>query len=354
MRESRVDNVNVLSQELLLTPDEIRTRLPLTTLARQTILEGRRTVQCILDREDRRLLVVVGPCSIHDLKAAHDYARRLKQLGDEISDTLFIVMRMYFEKPRTTIGWKGFINDPEMDDSFRIEEGLQKARRLLLDLAEMGLPVGTEALDPIVPQYLSDLITWTAVGARTTESQTHREMASGLSCPVGFKNGTDGSLKVAINALLSVSHPHSFLGIDKIGRCAVIRTRGNRYAHVVLRGGNTPNYDSQNIRLCEQELAANHLPGNIMVDCSHANSNRNYALQPNVLRDCVQQILNGNQSIMGFMIESNLGAGNQPIPADRAQLKYGVSVTDPCIDWPTTETILREARDKLKGGRRKI
>lgn len=348
MSRNPVDNVNVLSQELLLTPEEIRKRLPLTAAARETVLAGRHAVQNILDRKDPRLLIVVGPCSIHDLEAAHDYARRLKQLSDEISDTLFVVMRVYFEKPRTTTGWKGLINDPEMDDSFRIEEGLQKARRLLLDLGEMGLPVGTEALDPIVPQYLSDLITWSAIGARTTESQTHREMASGLSSPVGFKNGTDGSLKVAINALLSVSRPHSFLGIDKNGRSAVIRTRGNRYAHMVLRGGSTPNYDAQSIRLCEKELAANQLQENIMVDCSHANANRNYALQPVVLRDCVQQILNGNQSIIGFMIESNLEAGNQPIPADRTQLKYGVSVTDPCIDWPTTETILREAKIKLE------
>ena len=352
MRESRVDNLNVLSQELLLTPEEIRKRLPLTAAARGTVVANRHAVQHILDRKDPRLLIVIGPCSIHDLEAAHDYARRLKRLSDEISDTLFVVMRVYFEKPRTTIGWKGFINDPEMDDSFRIEEGLQKARRLLLDLAEMGLPVGTEALDPIVPQYLSDLITWAAIGARTTESQTHREMASGLSSPVGFKNGTDGSLKVAINALLSVSHPHSFLGIDKSGRCAVIRTRGNRYAHVVLRGGSTPNYDSQSIRMCERELTANQLPENIMVDCSHANANRDYTLQPVVLRDCVQQILGGNQSIIGFMIESNLEAGNQPIPADRVQLKYGVSVTDPCIDWLTTEAILREAHGKLRGARK--
>jgi 3-deoxy-7-phosphoheptulonate synthase len=263
-------------------------------------------------------------------------------------------MRVYFEKPRTTIGWKGFINDPEMNDSFRIEEGLQQARRLLLDIAEMGLPADTEALDPIVPQYLSDLITWTAIGARTTESQTHREMASGLSSPVGLKNGTDGSLKIAINALLSVSRPHSFLGIDTSGRCAVVRTRGNRHAHIVLRGGNTPNYDAQSIKLCEQELEANHLPKIIMVDCSHANSSSNYALQPMVLRDCVQQILSGNQSIIGFMLESNLEAGKQPIPADRTQLKYGVSVTDPCIDWRTTEAILREADGKLKEGRKRI
>jgi 3-deoxy-7-phosphoheptulonate synthase len=348
MNKSRIENVNVASQELLLTPAEIAKQLPPTKRARQTVTSGRQSVQRILDRQDRRLMMVVGPCSIHDLDAARDYAQRLKQLADEVADTLFIVMRVYFEKPRTTVGWKGFINDPDMDDSFHIEKGLQKARRLLLDLAELGLPAGTEALDPIVPQYLSDLITWTAIGARTTESQTHREMASGLSSPVGFKNGTDGSFKVAINALLSVSHPHSFLGIDKSGRCAVIRTRGNRYAHMVLRGGAKPNYDIESVRQCEKELAANKLPVNVMVDCSHANSNKNYNLQPVVLRDCLEQIRAGNQSIIGFMIESNIEAGNQPVPADRSQLKYGVSVTDACIDWKTTEIILHEAHTKLK------
>lgn len=348
MHENLINNINVVSQELLLTPAEIKNHLPLTEKAEQTILAGRAALQRILDRQDHRVFVVVGPCSIHDPKAALDYARRLKKLADEVSDTLFVVMRVYFEKPRTTTGWKGLINDPDMDDSFHIEKGLHTARGLLLELAEMGLPTGTEALDPISPQYIGDLVAWTAIGARTTESQTHREMASGLSTPVGFKNGTDGSLNVAVNALLSVSRPHSFLGIDQEGQCAVIRTRGNRYGHVVLRGGSKPNYDSVTLALCEQELAAKKLPANIVVDCSHANSSKDPALQPLVMNDCVNQIVEGNQSIVGLMIESNLESGNQPIPEDLSQLKYGVSVTDACVDWSTTEKMLREARAKLK------
>ncbi len=348
MHDTRLSNLNVVSQELLITPEELRKRLPLSEQGRNTILQGRETVQAILDRRDPRLFVVVGPCSVHDLEAARDYARRLKNLSEEVSDTLYVIMRVYFEKPRTTTGWKGLINDPDMDDSFKIQEGLRKARALLLELAEMGLPTGTEALDPISPQYLSDLVTWTAIGARTTESQTHREMASGLSTPVGFKNGTDGGLDVAINALLSVSEPHNFLGIDGQGQCTVIRTRGNAYGHVVLRGGKQPNYDSVAIALAEKALAAKKLPANLVVDCSHANSNKDPALQPLVMTDVVHQIIDGNQSIVGAMIESNLEWGNQSIPADLSQLKYGVSVTDACVDWPTTETMLREAHAKLK------
>lgn len=349
MCAERTYNVNVLSQELLLTPDEIKSGLPITAAAEETVLSSRQTLQNILDRQDPRLFVVVGPCSIHDLNAARDYAQRLKKLASEVSDTLFIVMRVYFEKPRTTTGWKGLINDPRMDDSFHIEEGLQQARGLLLELADMGLATGTEALDPISPQYLSDLVSWTAIGARTTESQTHREMASGLSTPVGFKNGTDGSLDVAINALLSVSKPHSFLGINQNGQCAIIRTSGNRYGHVVLRGGGgKPNYDSVTVALCEKDLAAKKLPANIVIDCSHANSNKDPGIQPLVMADCVHQILEGNQSIVGIMLESNLHWGNQAIPADRSQLKYGVSVTDACIDWAATEKALRDARAKLK------
>ncbi len=343
-----IHNVNVLSQDVLLTPAEIKQRLPLSAQAAQTVLTGRNTVQRILDRKDHRLFIVVGPCSIHDVEAAYDYAQRLKQLADDVRDTLFLIMRVYFEKPRTTTGWKGLINDPHLNDSFCIEEGLQIARRLLLGLAEQGIATGTEALDPISPQYLSDLITWTAIGARTTESQTHRELASGLSTPVGFKNGTDGSLTVAINALLSVAKPHSFLGINQHGQCAVIRTRGNPYGHVVLRGGSKPNYDSVAIALCEQELRSKKLPSNIVVDCSHANSNKDPMLQPLVLRDCVHQIIEGNQSIVGAMIESHIHAGNQPIPADRSQLRYGVSITDACVDWPTTEQMIREAHQRLQ------
>jgi 3-deoxy-7-phosphoheptulonate synthase len=321
----------------------------MTPRAQNTVLDGRLTVENILDRRDHRFMIVVGPCSIHDPAAALDYAQRLTRLADEVSDTLYIVMRVYFEKPRTTTGWKGLINDPHMNDSFDIEEGLQLARKVLLDINELGLPTGTEALDPISPQYLSDLIAWSAIGARTTESQTHREMASGLSTPVGFKNGTDGGLLVAVNALLSVSKPHSFLGIDQDGQVAVIRTKGNRYGHIVLRGGaKGPNYDSVTIALVEKELARNSLPANIVVDCSHANSNKDPSLQPLVMNDVVHQIMEGNQSIVGTMLESNINAGNQPIPADLSQLKYGVSVTDACIDWMSTEKLLRDARQKLK------
>ncbi len=348
MYSNGISNINVLSQEVMLTPAEIQRRLPLSEKAEQTVLAGRETIKRILDRRDHRLFVVVGPCSIHDLEATREYARRLKKLADEVGDTLVIVMRVYFEKPRTTTGWKGFINDPYIDDSFCVEDGLQKARSLLLELAEMGVPTGTEALDPITPQYISDLISWTAIGARTTESQTHREMASGLSTPVGFKNGTDGNLQVAINALHSASKSHSFLGINQDGQCAVIRTSGNGYGHVVLRGGSRPNYDSVSIAMCEEQLLAAKLPINIVVDCSHANCNKKPALQPRVLHDCVHQIIEGNRSIVGLMIESNLEAGNQPIPADLSQLRYGVSITDPCVDWPTTEQMMLDARARLK------
>ena len=298
-------------------------------------------IRDILDRRDPRLFVVVGPCSIHDLDAAREYAGRLRALAERVSPTLYLVMRVYFEKPRTTVGWKGLVNDPDMDDSFHIEKGIRMARRLLIELAEMGLPAATEALDPIMPQYLGELIAWTAIGARTTESQTHREMASGLSTPIGFKNGTDGTLGVAVNALQSVRSPHHFLGITQQGQSAVFRTRGNAYAHIVLRGGGgRPNYDSVSIALCEQALAKAGLPVNIVVDCSHGNSNKDHELQPLVAENCVNQVLEGNRSIVGLMLESHLGAGNQPIPADLGQLRYGVSVTDACIDWETTERLL--------------
>jgi 3-deoxy-7-phosphoheptulonate synthase len=349
MDDKRIYNVNVIAQDVLLTPDAIKDRVPMTSRGQVTVLDGRQAVENVLDRTDHRLMVVVGPCSIHDPSAAMDYAHRLKRVADEVSDTLLVVMRVYFEKPRTTTGWKGLINDPHMNDSFDIEEGLQLARKVLLEINELGLPAGTEALDPISPQYLSDLITWSAIGARTTESQTHREMASGLSTPVGFKNGTDGGLQVAINALLSVSSPHSFLGIDQNGQVAVIRTKGNRYGHIVLRGGaKGPNYDSVTIALVEKELAKHKLPPNIVVDCSHANSNKDPSLQPLVMNDLAHQIIEGNQSIVGVMLESNINAGNQAIPADLSKLKYGVSVTDACIDWSTTERLLRDTRAKLK------
>lgn len=349
MTKDPVNNLNVLSQDLLPTPQQVKSALPLTEKAQATVLQGRETVRRILDREDPRLFVVIGPCSIHDIKAAKEYAERLKRLAEEVKDSLYLIMRVYFEKPRTTVGWKGLINDPFMDDSFHIEQGLHMARELLLYLAEMGLPTATEALDPITPQYLSDLITWTAIGARTTESQTHREMASGLSTPLGFKNATDGNLAVAINALHSAASGHNFLGINQEGQCAVFRTRGNRYGHVVLRGGNgKPNYDSVSIALAEKELAKAKLPVNVAVDCSHANSNKDPALQPLVAENCVNQIVEGNRSIVALMLESHLHAGSQPIPADLKQLKYGVSVTDPCIGWDSTEKLLRSAHAKLK------
>lgn len=345
----KLENLNVTSQEILITPAEIKKRLPVTESAARVIAQGRQSVQNILDGKDHRLLIVVGPCSIHDLKAAHEYAQKLKALSDKVSDTLLIVMRVYFEKPRTTTGWKGLINDPYINDSFKIEEGLQIGRQLLIDIAEMGLPTSTEALDPISPQYMQDLITWSAIGARTTESQTHREMASGLSSSVGFKNGTDGGLTVAINALKSVANPHRFLGINNEGQVAIITTKGNPYAHIVLRGGdNKPNYDSVSVALCEQELKKAAIKANIMVDCSHANSNKSHELQPLVMDNVTHQILDGNPSIMGLMIESHLGAGNQKIPADLAQLKYGVSITDACIDWATTEKSLLDMATKLK------
>lgn len=349
MADLQIDDLNVASNETLITPEQLKREIPLTDDALDTVANGRQVVRNILDGKDHRLFVVVGPCSIHDIKAAHEYADRLKGLAAELSDTLFLVMRVYFEKPRTTVGWKGLINDPYLDDSFKIQDGLHIGRQLLRDLAEKGLPTATEALDPISPQYLQDLISWSAIGARTTESQTHREMASGLSSAVGFKNGTDGSLTVAINALQSVSSPHRFLGINQEGGVSIVTTKGNAYGHVVLRGGNgKPNYDSVSVAICEQELTKAGIRPNIMVDCSHANSNKDPALQPLVMDNVANQILEGNNSIVGLMVESHLGWGSQSIPKDLDQLKYGVSVTDACIDWDTTEKALRSMHAKLK------
>ncbi|WP_312703110.1 3-deoxy-7-phosphoheptulonate synthase [Stutzerimonas nitrititolerans] len=349
MADLPIDDLNVASNDTLITPEQLKHELPLTASALQTVSHGRQVVRDILDGKDHRLFIVVGPCSIHDLKAAREYAERLKVLAEKVSDSLFLVMRVYFEKPRTTVGWKGLINDPFMDDSFKIQDGLHIGRKLLLELAEMGLPTATEALDPISPQYLQDLISWSAIGARTTESQTHREMASGLSSAVGFKNGTDGSLTVAINALQSVSSPHRFLGINQAGGVSIVTTKGNSYGHVVLRGGNgKPNYDSVSVALCEQELGKARIRPNIMVDCSHANSNKDPALQPLVMENVANQIVEGNQSIIGLMVESHLGWGNQSIPKDRSELRYGISVTDACIDWDTTEKAVLSMHSKLK------
>jgi 3-deoxy-7-phosphoheptulonate synthase len=349
MTTTRLENLNVIAQEVLATPDELKARMPLSDLAHQTVARGRSAVHDILDRRDPRLLVVVGPCSIHDPEAARDYARRLRKLAAEVEDSLLLVMRVYFEKPRTTVGWKGLINDPHLDDSFRIEEGLGIARGLMIELSEMGLPLATEALDPITPQYLQDLISWSAIGARTTESQTHREMASGLSSAVGFKNGTDGSLDVAINALKSTQRPHRFLGINTAGQVSVIHTRGNAHGHVVLRGGSDgPNHDAASIGACEAALEKAGVPQTLMVDCSHANSSKDPARQPLVLEDLVEQIEAGNRSIIGTMIESNLEFGSQPLSTEPGAMRYGVSVTDGCIDWATTEQSLRDAARRLR------
>lgn len=343
------ENLNVESQEVLITPAELKRRIPLTDAAANTINAGRVAINNILKREDHRIFLVVGPCSIHDIDAAKDYAERFKKLAEEVSDTLLLVMRVYFEKPRTTVGWKGLINDPYLNDTFKIEDGLAIGRQLLSDIAEMGVPTATEALDPISPQYMQDLISWAAIGARTTESQTHREMASGLSSAVGFKNGTDGGLQVAINALMSVSKPHRFLGIDGEGQVAIIHTKGNPHGHVVLRGGSgKPNYDSVSVSLCEQEMRAAGLLPNIMVDCSHANSNKDPALQTLVAENVANQILEGNQSIIGLMIESNINFGSQKLSSNRAEMQYGVSVTDGCIGWETTEDSIRKMHAKLK------
>ncbi len=344
---TKLSNVNIVSESVLITPRELRSELPRSETATQTVNTARDTIEAILGRRDPRLLVVVGPCSIHDIDAAKDYAKRLKEIHDKHADSLYIVMRVYFEKPRTTVGWKGFINDPDLNDSFDIDKGLHKARELLLWLAELGLPAGTEALDPISPQYLSDLFSWTAIGARTSESQTHREMSSGLSTPVGFKNGTDGSLDIAINAMKSASSPHRFLGINGDGQVTRLETRGNPFGHVILRGGSEPNYDSVNVALAEQALAKANLADNLIIDCSHANSHKNFELQPLVADNVCKQISEGNRSIIGIMLESHIGSGNQKLGDNPDDLTYGVSITDQCIDWGTTETLMASLAEQL-------
>ena len=345
---NQIHNINVIAKETLPSPKTIKAILPLTQSARETVINSRNALVSILDQKDKRLIVVVGPCSIHDIDAAKDYAGRLKDLAGDLSDVFHILMRVYFEKPRTTVGWKGLINDPNIDDTFQIDKGVHMARSLLIHLNEIGLPVATEALDPIMPQYLGDLISWTAIGARTAESQTHREIASGLSTPVGFKNGTDGSLSVAINAIKSAQNSHHFLGLNDLGQTTVYRTKGNRYSHMVLRGGPQPNYDKKNIAICEKKLKEAGLPPRIMIDCSHGNSNKDFNFQPIVANDSIDQVIDYNQSIIGFMLESNIEKGNQKIPEDLSELKYGVSLTDACMNWETTKTLLSEVADRLR------
>lgn len=344
------NNLHIAAFHAMPTPQAVQAKFPLTESAARTVANGREELVRILKGEDKRRFVVVGPCSIHDPIAGLDYARRLKGLAAEVSDVLMIVMRVYFEKPRTTVGWKGYINDPHMDDTFRIDEGMVLARQFLLDVNELGLPAGTEALDPISPQYLGDLIAWNAIGARTTESQTHREMSSGLSTPVGFKNATNGEVGVAVNAILSASRPHRFLGISGDGQVSIVHTTGNPYGHLVLRGGDgRPNYDTVSIALAEEGLKKAKLTPNIVVDCSHANSYKKPELQPLVMSDVVSQIVAGNRSVVGVMIESNIASGNQSIQADRSKMTYGCSVTDGCVDWDTTATMIREAAERLRG-----
>jgi 3-deoxy-7-phosphoheptulonate synthase len=332
----------------LSTPRVLKAALPTPDAANATVVRGRQAVQNILAQRDPRLLVVVGPCSIHDVKGALDYAGRLCQLRQELADRMEIIMRVYFEKPRTTIGWKGLINDPHLDNSHDIETGLATARRLLLDITGMGLPVATEFLDPVIPQYIADLVSWAAIGARTTESQTHREMASGLSMPVGFKNGTDGSLQTAIDAMGAAQHPHSFIGIDQDGVTSVIRTTGNPVGHIVLRGGRLrANYDASSIVGAEAQLAEHGLPRVLMVDCSHANSGKEPARQEDVWRSVIQQRAAGTRSLIGLMVESYLEEGAQPFPKNPADLRYGVSITDGCASWETTARLLRWGHKEL-------
>lgn len=346
---STIENLHVAEFKPMPTPEAVLARLPLGGQAEATVRAGRQALNDILDGKDPRHFVVVGPCSIHDPVAGLDYARRLKALAEKVSDTLLLVMRVYFEKPRTTVGWKGYINDPDMDDSFRIDEGMVRAREFLLAVNELGLPAGTEALDPISPQYLGDLIAWYAIGARTTESQTHREMSSGLSSPVGFKNGTNGDVSIAVNAIVSASRPHRFLGLSSDGKVSIVRTTGNPYGHLVLRGGDgRPNYDTVSVSLAEEGMRRAKLAPNIVIDCSHANSYKKPELQPLVMADVVSQIVAGNRSIRGTMIESNLVAGNQAIQPDRSKMTYGCSVTDGCVDWATTETMILEAAERLR------
>lgn len=349
MTIARTENVNILAVDPMPSPAEIKARIPMTEKAAATVVQGRAALSQILDGEDSRRFVILGPCSMHDPEAGLDYARRLRGLADEVADTLVLVMRVYFEKPRTSVGWKGFINDPYMDDSFRIEEGMERARRFLMDVNEIGLPAATEALDPIGPQYYGDLVTWTAIGARTSESQTHREMSSGLSSPVGFKNATDGDLSAAVNAILSASHAHSFLGINSKGETSILRTRGNRYGHLVLRGGaGRPNYDTVSVALAEKALAEAGIRRNIVVDCSHANSWKKPELQPLVMKDVFRQVSEGNSAIVGTMMESFLEAGSQRIPENLSELRYGCSVTDACVDWDTTVGMIQAAAAELR------
>jgi 3-deoxy-7-phosphoheptulonate synthase len=341
------DDLRVKGYQQLMEPTMLKQELAISPVAHTTVLSGRDEIEKILNNEDRRLMVIVGPCSIHDEKAAYDYAEKLKKIKDEVSEALLVVMRVYFEKPRTSVGWKGLINDPRLDGTCDITDGLRKARRILLRINEIGVPAATEFLETITPQYVADLVSWACIGARTTESQTHREMASGLSMPVGFKNGTDGNLSSAINAVVAAKTPQSFLGIDQDGHTCVVQTGGNPWAHIVLRGGQQPNYDPISIEQARLKLIEKSLLENIMVDCSHGNSMKKFQGQAIVWRNVIDQYIAGNDSVIGLMLESNLFEGNQKFSGDLSALKYGVSITDECISWETTENLLLSAAEKL-------
>ena len=341
-RVKEIDNLHITGYEELPAPGSLKDQYVLEGSALHTVKTGHRAVKRVLDRKDSRLIVVVGPCSIHNPEEALEYARLLKPLADELADDLLILMRVYFEKPRTSVGWEGLIYDPHLDGSHRIDHGIRIGRKLMLDIAEIGLPIAIEALDLISPQYLQDLVSWTAIGARTTESPTHRKLASGISSAIGFKNDVHGDLMVAINAIRSASANHSFISVTEEGKVAVFRTEGNPHCHVILRGGKSPNYDVESVKSCEEELHKAGHESNIMIDCSHGNSLKNPSKQLAVLDEVANQINHGNQSIIGVMLESNLEEGNQPIPDDLEEIRPGVSITDACISWSTTEAALRE------------
>ena len=342
---STLSNTKINEFTPLITPEEIRKNYPLEPDAEKFIQKSRKEIRNALNGIDKRLVVIVGPCSIHDPEAGLEYAEKLAKLNDRISDNILIIMRVYFEKPRTTVGWKGLLNDPSLNGTHDIETGIQKCRKLLIDVAKLKLPAATEFLDPIFPQYSADLVSWTAIGARTTESQTHREMASGLSMPVGFKNATDGGLQVALDAIISAQHAHSFLGIDEAGRTSIIKTTGNEDVHIILRGGTKPNYDPETIQTTIQKISTNIIDRRVMVDCSHGNSNKDYRKQPIVFENVVNQYLQGNKQILGLMLESNLLEGNQKLSDE--PLIRGKSITDGCVSWETTEELLIKTNKKM-------
>ena len=349
MMMQSTQDVNVVSTVSLIPPRQLKAELPMSEDANRTVIEGRRVVRRIIEGQDPRLMAVVGPCSIHDPKAALEYAAKLHELSRRVQDRIFVVMRVYFEKPRTTLGWKGLINDPRLDGTFDIQGGLRLARQLLLKIAELGLPASTEMLEPITPQYIADLMTLASIGARTTESPTHRQMASGLSMPVGYKNGTDGSLQVAINALQAARNPHSFVGIDADGRTSIINTRGNPWGHVILRGGRSgTNFHAANLKKAVEQLSAAGLAPRLMVDCSHANSEKDHRKQANVWRNVIDQRAAGDKAVIGLMLESNILPGKQKLEDDPSQLEYGVSITDACLGWEETERLLLEAHETLQ------